>query len=284
MTQLLKAKPRRTIPFVGFIAILTLTLWLVLRLVLWFSVGVQQLNPFQVLQVFAVGTWFDLHTLGFLLVPWLILSVLLPNYLRNKAWLPTLRWVLVWMIAFSLIFGAASEFIFWQEFTTRFNFIAVDYLIYTHEVIGNILESYPVPLIVTTIALAALALVLLAKRYITFEHQPYSSKRKIVLLALAVVVPALSFQVANVDQMQVSRNAYANELAGNGLFSFAAAMYRNELDYDKFYQTIPQSVAIKTLASIGVDRKPTNVILVSEHDDALHLKAESGPFIRRPKN
>lgn len=284
MTQLLKGKSRHTMPFVGFIALLTLTLWLVLRLVLWFSVGVQQLNPFQILQVFAVGAWFDLNTLGFLLVPWLVLSVLLPNSLRDKPWLNRLRWILVWSITFSLIFGAVSEFIFWQEFTTRFNFIAVDYLIYTHEVIGNILESYPVPLIVMAIASAALALVQLARRYITFEHQPYSFNRKIVFLAFAIAMPVLSFQVANVDQMQVSRNAYANELAGNGLFSFAAAMYRNELDYDKFYQTIPQSVAINTLASVGVDRKPTNVMLTAEHDDASHLKAELGPFKRHPKN
>jgi hypothetical protein len=35
-----------------------------------------------------------------------------------------------------------SEY-FWNEFGVRYNFIAVNYLIYTNEVIGNILESYP---------------------------------------------------------------------------------------------------------------------------------------------
>jgi len=37
--------------------------------------------------------------------------------------------------------------LFWGEFASRFNFIAVDYLIYTQEVIGNIVESYPVGLL-----------------------------------------------------------------------------------------------------------------------------------------
>ena len=37
-----------------------------------------------------------------------------------------------------------AEWTFWEEFQTRFNFIAVDYLVYTTEVIGNIRESYPV--------------------------------------------------------------------------------------------------------------------------------------------
>lgn len=40
--------------------------------------------------------------------------------------------------------NAVSEYFFWNEFGVRYNFIAVDYLIYTNEVIGNIMESYPV--------------------------------------------------------------------------------------------------------------------------------------------
>ena len=40
------------------------------------------------------------------------------------------------------MFVSVAEFVFWNEFASRFNFIAVDYLIYTREVIGNIRESY----------------------------------------------------------------------------------------------------------------------------------------------
>jgi hypothetical protein len=43
----------------------------------------------------------------------------------------------------------------WNEFGVRYNFIAVNYLIYTNEVIGNIMESYPViPLFSALFALA----------------------------------------------------------------------------------------------------------------------------------
>ena len=51
-------------------------------------------------------------------------------------------------------------------------------------------------------------------------------------------------------------NAYADELAGNGLFTFAAAMRRNELDYDRFYATMPQEDADRILAALGVERRP----------------------------
>jgi hypothetical protein len=40
--------------------------------------------------------------------------------------------------------NAISEYFFWNEFGVKYNFIAVNYLVYTNEVIGNIMESYPV--------------------------------------------------------------------------------------------------------------------------------------------
>ncbi|MFA7028120.1 MAG: sulfatase, partial [Sulfurovum sp.] len=77
-----------------------------------------------------------------------------------------LLFLAVFFIAtYLLIFNAVSEWFFWEEFGKRFNFIAVDYLVYTHEVIHNILESYPIPLLVTVIfILNTLLFVLIMKK------------------------------------------------------------------------------------------------------------------------
>lgn len=47
-----------------------------------------------------------------------------------------------------MYFSLMAEVPFWEEFATRFNFIAVDYLIYTYEVVANINQSYPLPLLI----------------------------------------------------------------------------------------------------------------------------------------
>ena len=232
--------------------------------------------------MWAYGAWFDVNSLCYLVVPWLLLS-LLPAKLKVKAWFNKLRYVAAFVITFALIFGAVSEFIFWQEFTTRFNFIAVDYLIYTHEVIGNIQESYPVPLILLIIAFVAFLLVWLASKYLTFDAKPLSVKQKFTRLAAAVLLPVLSFNVANVDQMSFGKNAYANELSGNGVFSFSAAARRNELDYDKFYKTIPQAQADDILASNGLQRQPLSNALPNMQTNKTNT-LDIGPFKRRPKN
>ncbi len=272
--------------FVLFVAIIALLIWLALRIVLWIDVGVSQLSIIQAIQALAVGFWFDLNALCYLLAPFLLASCFVPNAWRSKPWFNKVRWILAFLITFGLLFGAASEYIFWQEFTTRFNFIAVDYLIYTNEVIGNIRESYPVPLILLAIALVALAILYGISRFISFNAALKPFKQKLKLLIAAIVLPVISFQLANVDQMDFGKNAYVNELAGNGVFSFSAAARRNELDYDKFYKQIPQAQADEILKNLKVERKPFSAVVGASENEAIEHEEvpELGSFTRRPKN
>lgn len=282
LTQKLSYKPHRVIPLHILMACLGLGTWLLLRIVLWLSIGPSQITSAQTLMAFAYGVWFDVSTLAYLLVPWLLMSALIP--IRwSTGWLAHgLRWVLVWGVLATLLFGAVAEWVFWNEFTTRFNFIAVDYLIYTHEVVGNIQQSYPLGLMLIGIALLALLIVGLLSRLFVFRQSPITTHQRSILLALALTLPAGSWAISNLDQMDISSNAYASELAGNGLFTLAAAMRRNELDYDRFYQTIPQDQADAILASLEVERLPLSKMKEAKVDEI--ETAEMGPFTRRPKN
>ena len=274
MQNLFTQKSLRSMPFFALFAIFSLSIWFILRVVLALNVGLSHMNFGEMIGAFAKGLWFDFAALGYLIVPWLLLSAFIPNRWRNKPWVSKVRWVVAFLVTFGLIFSAVSEFIFWQEFTTRFNFIAVDYLIYTNEVIGNIRESYPVPLILLAIALLVLAILFSVSRFVRFDHTPKTTKNKLALLTAAIALPVLSYQTTNVDQMEFSKNAYANELAGNGVFSFSAAARRNELDYDRFYKTIPEAQALNTLKAVGLVH---NAVQPPELTDL-------GPFKRAPKN
>ncbi|MDP1596014.1 MAG: sulfatase-like hydrolase/transferase [Methylotenera sp.] len=283
MTTLFRNKTY-TASFPLVISGIALSIWLLLRLVLSLQVGFSQMALSEVLGVFFTGLWFDIAALAYLIVPWLLVSALMPNAMSDKVWMRKARWIMAFFVTFGLLFGAVSEFIFWQEFTTRFNFIAVDYLIYTNEVIGNIRESYPVPLILLGIALIVIAALFALSRFVRFETAQQTGKKKLSLAALAFAMPVMSYQFANVDQMEFSKNAYANELSGNGIFSFSAAARRNELDYDKFYKTMPQAQALSLLKAVGVDRKTTSAVIATPSDDSAQGAQALGPFTRRPKN
>ena len=281
------AYPRRHVSFALLLGLTALLFWFILRLTLWVDVGINKMSTTQSLTAFAVGVWFDLAALAFVICPWLLLSAIVPNKWRTTHWSHIARWSAIWFVTTALLFGIVSEYIFWQEFTTRFNFIAVDYLIYTNEVIGNIRESYPVPLILSAIGVVALGIILAVSGKVSFKDEALNAKGRFRLIVLATLLPAISLAVANVDQMQQTSNAYANELAGNGLFSLLAAMRRNELDYDQFYATIPQQQADTTLKQLNVARAPLSELLNAQAEHtATEPSSDStlGPFSRRPKN
>lgn len=275
-------KSRYPISFPTLLTVSALTAWLVLRVVLLLTTGVGEMSAQQAFTAFAFGFWFDIATLAFLLAPLFLFMALTPSRWRTSPLWRKLYWLFAWLAVAVLLFGAVSEFVFWQEFSTRFNFIAVDYLIYTTEVIGNIVESYPVGLILAGIALAALVAIHLLARFITPAQQNVTRRQRFALLLLALVLPTASWSLSDADQMGMTGNAYADELAGNGLFTLAAAMRRNEIDYDRFYKTIPQRKADDILAAAGMAREPLSYVVPARADK--HEPGEMGPFLRRPRN
>lgn len=232
--------------------------------------------------VLGKGLAFDLVVLSVVLAPVLIYEALLPNRWRTTRWHQALRVLWFVLSLFVMIFGAAAEVTFWLEFSTRFNFIAVDYLLYTQEVIGNIRQSYPVPALLAAFAALAGLIYRLTHQHLRAANQvtlTYSQRWR--MLALAVVAPAISLNVSNVDQLQGTGNAFADELSGNGLFTLAAAMRRNELDFDKFYQTMDQAEGNAVLKSLDVERQPLHQAIANADPDEAE---DELPLKRRPRN
>lgn len=263
-----------------FLAIATLT-----RIALLFTTGISQAPLTLWPSLFLWGLWFDLAVLAWLCAPLLLLAALRRQRAQLAPWRKAVRLSLFWLATSILLFGALSEWTFWEEFSTRFNFIAVDYLIYTHEVIGNIMESYPVAALLGAIAVLSGMLTWALRRSILAPARAPSTWRgRLAYAVLALALPWTAWHLADTDQMQFSGNAYANELAGNGLMTFAAAARRNELDYDRFYRTLPEDQAHHLLAKLGIEREPLARALQSPIDRSEAFNARRLPFLRPPRN
>lgn len=267
----------------GLAALIGLAVFFVLRLALFATVPGGELSAAYLPEILVRGLYFDLATLCFLLVPVLLYEAFLPARWRSAKWHRRLRFSVFATLTSALLFVAISEATFWLEFAARFNFIALDYLMYTQEVVGNIWQSYPVPSILAAMVFAAMVLTWLGRgALLAVDRQAPSRTGRLAFLTAAAVLPALSYQWANIDQMENTDNRYANELSGNGLFTLAAAMRRNELDYDRFYRTIPQPQADRILESLGVERLPLSAMPAGASMD--DPATDEVPFVRRPKN
>ena len=90
------------------------------------------------------------------------------------------------------IFEEVAESIFWEEFESTFNFIAVDYLVYTKEVIGNIMQSYPVFQIISAIVVLSLAVAFAFKKFLYPQIVPPDLKGRFFSLFLVIFLCVLS--------------------------------------------------------------------------------------------
>jgi phosphoglycerol transferase MdoB-like AlkP superfamily enzyme len=274
----------RVTPFLPY-ALLFLAIASLTRLMLTLHAGLDAVPLPLWPGLFLRGVGFDLAVLAWLLAPMLLWAAVWPTRWRHTRWQASLRLAFFFLMAALLLFGALSEWTFWEEFATRFNFIAVDYLVYTHEVIGNIVESYPVALLLSGVALSAAALTWLFRGPIQVAATPDPrASWRLGYAALALALPWSAAQLSNIGQMQFSVNAYANELAGNGLMTFAAAFQRNELDYERFYAGLPAAQAAQILGELGVEREPLSKVLDADPDESEGFNQQRLPFKRAPRN
>ena len=252
------------------------------RLSLLFWTGPAAVSPALWPELLLRGLGFDLAVLAWLLAPgWLGTALWPARWRLRQAW-PRLLGFFVFV--FALLFLALAEWTFWLEFASRFNFIAVDYLIYTQEVVGNVIESYPVGGLLTGVAVLAALLTWLSRRRLVRPVEPSGPAQRLALATLACLLPWLAWQGTDIDQMRFSDNAYANELTGNGLMTFAAALRRNELDYSRFYATLPPAQARRILAELDVERVPLSAVLKPDADADEGFDPQRLPFRRPPRN
>jgi phosphoglycerol transferase MdoB-like AlkP superfamily enzyme len=241
-----------------------------------------------------LGLWPELMLRGFLadvlvvcwlLVPGFVWAAVTPSRWRETRWQNPIKLVLFGLNAVALVFIAFSEYTFWEEFSTRFNFIAVDYLIYTQEVIGNLRESYPIGWMLTGVLAIATTLTWVFRRLIlSLPAAGHNKQARLIYIALAFLMPTLSWTLSDIDQMAFSNNAYANELSGNGVMTFGAALRRNELDYERFYVTLPEMDAAKILIELGSERETLSEALNSDEGESGGFDQSRIPLMHPPKH
>jgi phosphoglycerol transferase MdoB-like AlkP superfamily enzyme len=231
------------------------------------------------IRVAALGLQYDLTIALLAMLPFGLWLTMWPErWFRFRA-TPLLVGLTMAAGLFALLFDAAAEWLFWGDFSSRFNFIAVDYLIYTHEVIGNIRQSWPIGWILAGLAgwalLGAGVAYPRAKRRLA-HTAPWQVRWSAFALHILLAFGLLT--IASGDARENLRNAYARELAGNGPFEFVRAFKNNELDYQRFYATLPESAVYARLRKemLLTGGEPLSA---DPHDLRYHVAAR-GPELR----
>jgi phosphoglycerol transferase MdoB-like AlkP superfamily enzyme len=207
-----------------------------------------EFSPLILPGIFFIGLFFDLIVSSFFAIPVALYCWLINDSFFQKKWQRVPLFLLFFILIFIIVTIAGSEIVFWNEFNVRFNFIAVDYLVYTNEVLGNIQESYNMPLIISAVVLVTLVILfLIRKLLIASQLTSLHFGKRTAWFFLFLLVPLAGYFFVNNNWKNISKNNYVNELAGNGTYEFGAAFWNNELDYNRFYQVNNDTANIKIL-------------------------------------
>jgi len=251
---------------------------LAVRMVLFVrSLPGMTLEPLVLLKMLSVGFFYDCVTFTYCAIPFTLLLMAVPERLYRHGLFRYVMHGALFAVLFVLLFDAVAEYLFYDEFETRFNFIAIDYLVYTREVLGNIRESYPLNKILLGIFAAASAGYALLRaridRAIAATPAAFGSRLRQGLVF--AVLPLFGLLFVDQSWTTISRNSYANELAGNGIYDLFAAFRNNELDFQKFYPTMDEDAALRHLRELLAEKN--GPLAGSDHRDITRLIANPGP-------
>lgn len=236
-------------------SVVFLSVSLLTRLVLLFiATGRTSFSFMDLVTVFSVGTFFDLVTLSYFLLPFALVLMLLPNRYFNSRLNRFLGFCVFYGALLLVVFCASGEYFFFDEFSARYNFIAVDYLIYTREVIRNVLESYSMPAIMGGLMAFSLILFLLCQPALKRSLAARDSFRTRMLGGVFMLfIAGLSLAFVTDDMARMSTNNYVNELSRNGMHGFFGAFRSNKLNYLQFYPTKNRAHVIAGLRELVME-------------------------------
>ena len=222
----------------GFFLFFWIASFVVRTALLVWSFSAAGLTFGDIIALYLKGFVFDTAVAVFFCLPYALYLLVLPQKLIKTGFNRWVTYAGFFLTIMIILFSFFAEFPFWDEFESRFNFIAVDYLIYTYEVVSNINESYPLPVLVSAMLLLTAGVMVLFYKLKMFQRS-FASNTSVVnrlkISGVLVTAGALFVLFLSTSFAEKSTNRYRNELGKAGIFSFFAAFKNNELDYYAFY-------------------------------------------------
>lgn len=156
-----------------------------------------------------------------------------------------LLWGFMWLQFFGVLLVCVSEWLFFDEFSSRLNYLAFEYIVYPHEVMTNLWQSYPVVPLLLIIAGVTSGVIFGLRRMLGHMQQVRLTQARrwgVFALHLGLIGAMLPF--VRFNNIDISSNRVANEIAGNGWYSFGYYAWTCRYDYSHFYSTILDEDAV----------------------------------------
>lgn len=232
----------RFAPLLGLMGIYVV-IGVALRLVLWWQFGREvDVTAAALAWMLPVGTFNDFIQGVYLFTPFMLYLVLMPDRAYRSRINRGILSVGIVTSLVGLLYLACVEYFFFEEFSARFNLVAVDYLMYPTEVIGDIRDAYPVKTVLALTVAAGLAAFVAGRCWwlaCGAAALRIGRRTRFALLHMALLAFGIGFVHAGTfGALDFSpSNRVAREIAANGTATFFKALRTSELEYPSYYLT-----------------------------------------------
>jgi phosphoglycerol transferase MdoB-like AlkP superfamily enzyme len=203
------------------------------------------------IKIYAIGFFYDAVTMFYFAIPFVLYLIFIPDKMFRHRFHKPFIYLVSFLVIFITVFDGVAEYFFFYEFGTRFNFIAIDYLIYTRELINNVQESYPLLPLFAGMALISLIILFSIRKWVALAikaQSQFSQRLKQGLVFL--LIPILPLLFVDLSLTHISSNNYAKEISANGIYNLFAALKNNQIDYKTFYAALDDQTAFKNLKTL----------------------------------
>lgn len=218
------------------IVLLYLSTSILLRFTLWFVYGIDEgIRWWSIPAIESIGVLQDCIALLFILLPLSVIA-LFPERVIYSQTAQRAVGIGGFLIIFFFAFLLPAEILFFDEFSSRFNLVAVDYFAYPTEVFGNIWESYPITWLILALLIFTFLLWARIRKHFTVFFKNRTPWKNRALFAFMHILLTISFLTwGSIDVFINDPNRIQNQIARNGILTFVQAVFTNDIEFDHFY-------------------------------------------------
>ncbi len=203
-----------------------------------------------------IGIIFDLLVSLYLTFPLVLVLLFFPAKWKSFFLVRWITSIAGFIFMFGCLYLGVAEIIFFDEFSSRFNYVAVDYLIYPHEVFINIWDTYPVLTILIVTGILSLIIIWYIRKYLYKSVLLYPKlfrTRFVVTITYSILIISITY-ILGINFAKISDNRILNEIGLDGVYTFAYSFFTNELDYNQYYMQRDKQSSFKKLKRLLDDR------------------------------
>jgi phosphoglycerol transferase MdoB-like AlkP superfamily enzyme len=230
------------------------------------------------LAAFGVGVLLDLLAALCFLLPFAVGLTFLPERVFRTRTHRALLWATFTGLCALEIFLLAVEYYFFEEFDSRFNTVAVDYLVHPREFFVNIWESYPVPTVMIACGLGGLLSLLLFRKWVARAWRtPATLGHRVRDLAAFGALLLLVWAIRPASPPEIAHDRALRQIGANGIITFFQSAWTQDLSYLSFYRSLPRDEAYARARQLVGEQ----AAVLSPRRDSLERRISGDP--QRPK-